>query len=339
MNKLNKKDIVERILGKQLFEPARFKGVGVAPSNIALCKYWGKRNNDLNLPTTGSLSISLGERGAKTQIQPIDDDSDEIWVNTEKYPLESAFSQNLISCLDLFRKNQKQCYKIETDINIPIGAGLASSACGFAAFIKALDHLYGWELEIAKLSILARLCSGSACRSLWHGFVEWKMGIEDDGMDSHGFPLEYRWPELRVGLLIVNSKQKGVSSRVAMQRSVESSPFYRVWPTLHQKDFLQLKTAIQDKDFLIFGEVAESNAIAMHALMLTSRPPIVYSDSETIILMQKIWEQRALGLPIFFTQDAGPNLKLLFLEKDIEAVSRIFPKMVIIAPFEHQELS
>ena len=336
---MNKKEVVETILRGQSRVANNKPGVYFAPANIALCKYWGKRDLELNLPQTSSLSVSLGHLGAKTAIQEITDSAeiiDEIWINGEPEKPGTPFSKNLKNFLDLFKVTPTQAYQIKTETNIPIGAGLASSAAGFAAVVGALNDLYGWQLPLAALSILGRLGSGSASRSFWSGFVEWQMGVREDGMDSKGHALPEQWPALRVGILILNTAPKPVSSRVAMERTVLTSPFYSVWPVKQAADLRAIKAAIAAENFEILGSVAETNALAMHSLMLTATPPILYSEAATIESMHRIWKYREEGLALYFTQDAGPNLKLLFLEKDRETVSQLFPTLEIIQPFgEH----
>ncbi len=336
---MDKASLVQQILKPYSKEPRHKTGTFFAPSNIALCKYWGKRDTELNLPVTASLSISLGTFGAKTDISLIENNHqsrDEIIVNGK--PIDSEkdkqFLFNLTHYLNLFRFLPKTYFRVKTEVNLPIGAGLASSACGYAAAIGALDKLYGWQLPVEKLSLLARLGSGSASRSFWQGFVEWQMGVVDDGVDSIGVPLPQIWPELRVGLLILNPDQKSISSRHAMEITKSTSPFYGEWPRKHTADLIRLKNAIQNYNFVELGETSESNALSMHAMMLAATPAILYSEANTISSMQKIWQARQAGLPLYFTQDAGPNLKLLFLEKDLGAVRTLFPQLITIAPFE-----
>lgn len=337
---MDKVSFIQQILKPYSKEPLNNVGSFFAPSNIALCKYWGKRDTELNLPVTASLSISLGAFGAETHISLIEDNhqsKDEIMVNGKPIDPEKdkQFLFNLTHYLNLFRFLPKTYFKVETKVNLPIGAGLASSACGYAAVVGALDKLYGWQLPFEKLSLLARLGSGSASRSFWQGFVEWQMGIADDGVDSIGVPLPQIWPELRVGLLILNTAQKSISSRRAMEITKLTSPFYSEWPKKHAADLIRLKKAIQSYDFVELGEASESNALAMHAMMLAANPAILYSEANTISAMQKIWQARQAGLPLYFTQDAGPNLKLLFLEKDLGAVKALFPALITISPFEN----
>jgi diphosphomevalonate decarboxylase len=332
---MNKQAIVNQILRNCTLDPSVEHGIAFAPANIALCKYWGKRNLELHLPTTSSLSISLGNFGAKTTLylQEKMSNNDVVIVNGQTVNTESTFVKNLSAFLDLFRPAPTLFFRVETEMNIPIGAGLASSACGFAALVGALNQLYDWQLSSSSLSILARLGSGSAARSFWHGFVEWHRGTQKNGMDSFAIPLHQKWPDLRIGLLIFNETQKSISSRNAMQNTMLTSDFYKLWPKKSALDLSLLKKAIEQQDFLALGKTAESNALAMHALMLTSSPAFFYSQPETIAAMYEIWHYRKLGLLLFFTQDAGPNLKLLFLEQDCEAVRKAFPTVKIIAPF------
>jgi diphosphomevalonate decarboxylase len=331
---VKKVEVIQYLLGKQYLQaPQNNNGSAFAPTNIALCKYWGKRNQELILPVTSSLSISLGSKGAKTKLELINATHDEIILNNVPVNMEASFRKRLIDFLNLFRgENHK--FKITLESNIPIAAGLASSAAGFASITKALDSIMGWHLSPENLSIIARMGSGSASRSLWQGFVEWHAGTRDDGMDSIGEPLNEIWDDFNLGLLIFSEEEKVLSSRTAMQRTVTTSAFYAAWPAKVAQDLTAIKAAIHARDFPLLGQTAESNALSMHATMLSAWPPILYSSVETWQAMQKIWELRANGLEIYFTQDAGPNLKLLFLKKDAATVQAHFPGAEILQPFK-----
>lgn len=329
---MKKQDVVNKLLPKNSSIQKKIVSA-YAPTNIALCKYWGKRNTELNLPFNSSISISLGNKGATTKISLIDEKEDQIVLNEKELVKTNSFAKKIIEFIDLFRADQKINFCIETNINIPVAAGLASSACGFAALVKALNELMNWNLDKQELSILARLGSGSASRSLWDGFVEWQRGEQADGMDSYAFLLAEQWPELRIGLLILSDQEKNISSRDAMQQTVTTSSFYSCWLEKVNKDLKEIKHALAKHDFNLFGEIAESNALAMHATMQTTLPAINYCMPETMAAMQKIWRLRQAGLDLYFTQDAGPNLKLLFLKKDNAIVQKQFPDMEILAPF------
>ena len=304
-----------------------------ASSNIALCKYWGKRNLELNLPITSSLSISLDDKGATAEISAADSNQHELIINSRPVDLQSIHAKQLLSFLEEFNFfDIKYCLKL--NFNIPFATGLASSACAYAAIVKAIDAFFEWKLDPKYLSILARLGSGSACRSIFNGFVEWHCGSEPDGMDSYAKPLVESWPELCIGLCIVNSQPKAVSSRDGMKCTMITSSLYSSWPKKANRDLAELKKAIAKKDFNLLGQTAESNALAMHATMLASWPPILYSSPETITVIKKIWSLRKESLDIYFTQDAGPNIKLLFLKSDKKKIKQHFPKIEIIQPFK-----
>jgi diphosphomevalonate decarboxylase len=331
---VKKYEIVRTILGERWNTAPHYTiKSAFAPTNIALCKYWGKRDEELNLPLTSSLSISLGSKGTTTELKISGKSDDEIYLNGGLMQNDSPFCQNLLEFLNLFRYEQTPRFIIHTNSNVPIAAGLASSASGFASIVLALDGLYDWQLSQDELSILARLGSGSACRSMWQGFVHWHAGIRSDGMDSHGESLRARWPEFCIGLLIFSESEKAIPSRVAMQRTITTSALYQAWPSKVSRDLAAIKQAIGNKDFQLLGKAAESNATTMHATMLSAWPPIIYSVPETLVAMQRIWELRNEGLQIYFTQDAGPNLKLLFLQRDIDNVLANFPSIEIIQPF------
>jgi diphosphomevalonate decarboxylase len=331
---VKKSDIVRHILGDQWQQaPINTAGTAFAPTNIALCKYWGKRNQELNLPLTSSLSISLGKKGASVTLQLHDLEQDRVTLNGTPITETAAFYRRLVNYLDLFRPAAGMRLNITIESNIPIAAGLASSACGFASLAMGLNDLFGWQLNNDALSILARLGSGSASRSIEQGFVEWHAGDRDDGMDSFGMRLKETWSELCVGLLIVSTGEKGLSSREAMQRTIETSALYSAWPAKVSHDLIELKQAIASHDFSLLGRVAESNATTMHATMLSAWPAISYALPETLLAMQKVWKLRDQGLAVYFTQDAGPNIKLLFESRNIDEIKLHFQQVEMLQPF------
>lgn len=329
---MQKSDVVKKILaGKKSSVSKLSQGVGYAPTNIALCKYWGKRNSELNLPVTPSLSVALLEKGAKTILTVSESEKDVVILNGKILNSDTGFVQRLCHYLDLFREQAAWKLHIDINMNIPVAAGLASSACGFAAISIALNDLFHWELSKQDLSILARLGSGSAARSLWNGFVEWHKGERDDGMDSYAEPYDVTWPALRVGIVSITHAEKSVSSRKAMQQTVENSVLYESWPKKVAEDLAKIKQALRTNDFTLLGSTAESNALAMHATMLASWPPVCYFLPETIATMHKIWELRQQGIAVYFTEDAGPNVKLLFLEKDVAQIKQVFPEVEVVS--------
>lgn len=331
---LKKTDVVAQLIGGHHTTPQRETGLAFSPTNIALCKYWGKRDVELNLPATESLSISLPDKGAMTELRIHNENTDYIVLNGEPVASDSTFAKRTSQFLDLFRQQSKWYLHINIKMNIPVAAGLASSACGFASLVSALNDLFDWQLATRDLSILARLGSGSASRSFWSGFVEWHAGMRSDGMDSYAEPLNIDWPGFCVGILPISQAEKSISSRDAMMRTVNSSVLYANWPKKVSQDMAILKQALKTKNFALLGGTSESNALTMHATMLSSWPPICYFLPETIAMMHKVWHLRHEGLQVFFTQDAGPNLKLLFVESDAHAIKSHFPTVDIIRVFD-----
>jgi diphosphomevalonate decarboxylase len=193
-------DWVSQILGEAKHKSPAAQASAYAPSNIALSKYWGKRELSFNLPITGSLSISLAEHGTKTGLSVIDAPMHQVILNGKEVSANQSFSIKVSQWLDRVLPNVLKL-RVDTHNTVPTAAGLASSASGFAALTLATNSLMGWQLPERQLSALARLGSGSASRSLWHGFVKWQAGEQANGSDSVAFPLEHQWPELRIGLL------------------------------------------------------------------------------------------------------------------------------------------
>lgn len=329
---ITKSEVVNRYLPSQL-EPLESVQV-FAPSNIALCKYWGKRDTELNLPINSSLSVSLGHLGTHTTLKLSESGQDIVILNNKLLSISDPFSQKVIQFIDLFRRTQAIPLIIDTRNNIPTAAGLASSASGFAALTKAVDRFFSLGLDPLILSAFARMGSGSASRSLYKGFVAWHMGIQDDGMDSIASPILTSWPNLCVGLIKVSNAQKAVDSRTGMQRTVMTSQLYQSWPAQAAADFTMLQQVIAEGDFNQLGACAEKNAMSMHATMASAWPPLVYWLPESVTVMHKVWALRNAGINVYFTMDAGPNLKLLFEDQDSAVLKTEFPEMEIVKPFE-----
>lgn len=308
-------------------------GRGIAPVNIALSKYWGKRDEVLNLPMNGSVSISLPGLGTETTIQMSKVAQDTVRLNGELLEASNPFAKRLSSFLNHFRLSDA-FFEVDTINTVPTAAGLASSASGYAALVLALNDLFAWQLSNQKLSLLARLGSGSASRSLFPGFSIWHKGQQTDGLDSFAEPIDTTWPGLCVGLVKVNTAQKPISSTLGMQNTVNSCDLYQAWPKQAEKDMAKVLQAIQQQDFELLGQTAEHNALTMHATMMATWPPIVYWQPESVAAMQSVWQLREQGVAVYFTMDAGPNLKLLFPETEKPAIKQAFPELAIIEPFK-----
>lgn len=329
-----KHDFVNTVLrGHKNQVPVQPTSQAFAPTNIALCKYWGKRHQQLHLPMTSSLSVTLPNIGTDTEVSTHQGDGDQITLNNELMAPTSEFHQRLTKFLDLFRLDHHY-FQVKTISTIPVAAGFASSASGFAAITLALNNLYGWDLSRTELSLLARLGSGSACRSLWPGFVEWQKGEREDGLDSHGVPLDQPWPDLHIGIIVIDAGQKSIGSTSAMAKTVAETILYQSWPAQVDHDMAALKRAIATQDFDLLGQTAETNTLAMHATMIAAQ--VIYWSPQTVALIHKIHEARQQGLKVYFTEDAGPNIKLIYRQQDAADIKRMFAPNYVITPFAQE---
>lgn len=330
---MNANDYVKQLLPSQSL-PSKVTATAFAASNIALCKYWGKRNQVLNLPVTSSLSMSLKDKGTQTTVSLANES--QLIVNGQIIHKTAPMAQRLWGFID-YCLPQPYSLKIVSESNLPLAAGLASSASCFASLVLALNDFFAWQLSLTELSLLARLGSGSACRSFWPGFVEWQKGEDAAGSDSYAYPLDVEWPELCIGLLLFSAKPKPFSSTEAMNITVATSPLYQHWPQQVTEHLKLIKQALQHKDFHLLGQVVEANALAMHATMKAATPSIDYNLPATIACYNKLVQLRRQGIPVYATQDAGPNLKLLFEYPWYKTLLTHFPTLQgVVSPIKKE---
>lgn len=330
-----KRAVLDALLPASLPDPKPFEAY--APSNIALSKYWGKRDKALNLPLNSSLSISLGAWGSRTKVSAAENSIDQVWLNGECLDPETPFASKVSRFANLFRRDQKLPLHFVTENTVPTAAGLASSASGFAALTKAIAGAFDLQLPESQLSMISRMGSGSATRSFWHGFVRWNKGQALDGNDSFARPLNHKWPEFRIAIVPVDKGPKSKSSRDGMDHTVATSPLFEAWPRRAEADCQSIETAIEARDFETLGQTAEANALAMHATMLAARPALSYLKPGSWTILEKLWQARANGLQAYATMDAGPNIKLIFLEDAESDVRAEFPEAAVINPFDPVE--
>lgn len=302
-----------------------------AHTNIALIKYWGKRDESLILPTNNSLSVTLDGFYTETTVafdEALKQDTftlDDQLITGVQYDRVTAFLQlirNVAGKEDLYAN-------VHSINKVPTAAGFASSASGFAALAAASARAIGLTLTDQELSRITRQGSGSACRSIYGGFAEWEMGNHSDGSDSYAVPIApaEHW-DMRVAAVVLNATKKKVSSREGMKRTVDTSPFFKSWVESNPADLSEIKAGIMQRDFTKVGEIAESNCLKMHATTLGATPPFTYLQDTTLTVMQTVQTMRANGIPAFFTIDAGPNVKVLYLpenEKNVEQTLRDIP--------------
>jgi len=277
-----------------------------AQPNIALIKYWGKRDTDRNLPAVGSISITLADLYTTMSV---DFDttlgSDVLVVNGAD---DSSMLQRVSRCLSSVAGAERPHARIESEGNFPIAAGLASSSSAFAALVVAADAAAGRENTRAQLASLAGQASGSAARSLLGGFVELKNAGDD--IDVSGICGPDDWP-LRVVVAVTALGPKPVGSTEAMEVSRNTSPFYDRWIEQQDADLVEARAAIAGRDFARLAAVAEHNCLKMHSVMWGSRPPMIYWNSTTLACMQTVRELQSAGVAVFFTIDAGPQVKAI----------------------------
>jgi diphosphomevalonate decarboxylase len=309
--------------------PQAGTGRARAGANFALIKYWGKADARLNVPAVGSISITLDKLHTETEVE-LDAQlaADELWLDGRRRDEDVA---KISACLDLLRAaaGVTTRARITSRNNFPTGAGLASSASGFAALVRAGEQALGLTLTPRERSIVARQGSGSAARSIFGGFVEMHAGTAADGRDSFAEPLlaAADWP-LEVVIAVTAKGEKEVGSRSGMTRSATSSPYYAAWVAEQPADLAAARAAIRARDFGVLAELAEHNCLKMHAAALAARPPLVYWNGATVECLHAVRRLRARGVPVFFTIDAGPQLKAVCApgaRAEVEAALRGVP--------------
>jgi len=291
------------------------KATAVAPSNIAFIKYWGKKDEILRLPLNGSLSVNLSNQFTTTTVEFSPNYKDNSFLLNGK---ELEDNQRIFKHIDYIKKrsNVTEKAKIVSINNFPTASGLASSASGYAALTLAAVNALGLTLSEKELSVFARIGSGSACRSIPDGFVEWIEGDVNNPSSSYAISLfpENHW-NISIITLLVEADKKEISSTSGHRLALEN-PFLRTRLEQINNKIKQAKEYIKAKDFMSFGKLIESEAIEMHAIALTSSPPILYWNGATISLMKTIWHFRKKGINAYFTIDAGPHLHVIVQKKD-----------------------
>jgi diphosphomevalonate decarboxylase len=290
----------------------------IAHPNIALVKYWGKRDRDLNLPSTGSVSLTLDRFQTRTRVD-LGVDTDFLLLNGKAASGPEA--ERVFRHLDRVVPGRRPA-QVVSENNFPSAAGLASSSSAFAALTVAAAAEAGQELTPRQLSVLARQGSGSASRSLWGGFVEWRRGVLEDGSDSHGQALapQDHW-DVRMVVAVVAAGRKKVGSTEGMVRTMATSPMYPAWTTSWERDVSQARQGILDQDLEALGVAMERSTLKMHATMMTSEPPIRYWTGASVALMDAVEGLRAKGVGAWWTMDAGPNVKILCETRDADRVA------------------
>ena len=298
----------------------------IAHPNIALIKYWGNRDDDLRLPANGSLSMNLDGLFTRTTVSFGNAKSDSLTINGQEVHGKGLERVTFILDLVRERKGTRDRAEVTSENNFPTGAGIASSASAFAALALAASNAAGLSLSEPELSRLARRGSGSASRSIPGGFVEWQMGTGD--MDSFAFSIASpeHW-DLCDCIAIVSAGHKKTGSTeghvIAGTSPLQSA---RVADAPRRLDLC--RRAVLGRDFNTLADVMEHDSDMMHAVMMTSSPPLHYWQAASMTVMQSVRAWRAEGLPVAYTVDAGPNVHVLCpsgVQKEAEARLRSLP--------------
>lgn len=324
----------------------------VAPINIAFIKYWGKREGGekLILPTNDSFSITLSTEPfrSKTSVRLLDNaKDDEVWLNGKQ--VDIGATPRIHSVLQQIRGvcssdlESKKVY-IVSENNFPTAAGMASSASGYCALAAALVKAYNVPMDI---SYLARIGSGSACRSAYGGFVKWHKGVKDDGADciAEQFVDEKFWPEMQVMCAVLKGAKKDVSSTAGMQDSLKTSPLMndRINKVVPER-MVAVSKAIKERDFHAFAAITMDDSDDLQEICRTTTPKIQYAteDSYAMIRLIRAYNAKKGKNVLAYTYDAGANCFMFTLKENLaEVVAMLlahFPTDIDKLYFNNKEL-
>ncbi len=303
----------------------------VAAPNIALIKYWGKRDDLLKLPINDSISITLDEKALASTTTIVLGSKlkrDTFILNGHAGP-----DAHITEALLLIRRRLGKRHHIIrkpilliSDNNFPTAAGIASSASGFAALAEAVASALGIRNR-REISILARLGSGSASRSAFGGYVRWKMGKRKDGEDSFAVQVSprSRWPQLADVIAISSAERKKVSSKSGMERTLKTSELCHCRQEHVQRAVEKVAGAIRRKDFRSLAYLTMRDSNAMHATMLDSWPPIIYMNDTSRAVVEAVhqYNEKAGSLRAAYTFDAGPNAHVITTRKEAGKIARM----------------
>lgn len=279
-------------------------------ANIAIIKYWGKENQAKMIPSTSSISLTLENMFTTTSVSFLPDTatSDQFYINGV---LQNDEEHTKISTIiDQFRQPGQAFVKMETQNNMPTAAGLSSSSSGLSALVKACDQLFDTQLDQKALAQKAKFASGSSSRSFFGPVAAWDK-------DSGAIYKVETDLKMAMIMLVLNAAKKPISSREGMKLCRDTSTTFDEWVEQSAIDYQHMLTYLKTNNFEKVGQLTEANALAMHATTKTANPPFSYLTKESYQAMEAVKELRQEGFACYFTMDAGPNVKVLCLEKDL----------------------
>lgn len=291
-----------------------------ASSDIALVKYWGKKDEILRLPENGSLSIVLDGLDTITTVEFSEKyEADQVFIQDEEIKNSSIEAARVSKHLDRLRKLAKQANidganwfaKVVSKNTFPRGTGLSSSGSGMAALTYAAAEALGLELSEKELSILSRQASGTACRCACGGFVEWLDGETSDDSYSMTVFSKDHW-DIRDVVAVVDEGMKKISSTEG-HTTAQTSPFFTVRQEKIKAKIIAVKQAITEKNFTKLGNIVEAEALEFHSILLTSEVPLILWYPGTVQVMQEVQKLRDEGIECYFTINTGFNVHILTL--------------------------
>ncbi|MFI3887325.1 diphosphomevalonate decarboxylase [Streptococcus parauberis] len=300
-------------------------------ANIAIIKYWGKDDAQKMIPTTSSISLTLENMYTETSLSflPVEAQADQFYIDGQLQ--NQAEHAKVTAIIDQFRQENQPYVKVDTENNMPTAAGLSSSSSGLSALVKACNELFETDLSQKELALKAKFASGSASRSFFGPLAAW------DRESGEIYSVE---TDLKLGMimLVINDARKPVSSREGMKLCRETSTTFDKWRTESAQDYKDMLAYLKTNDFEKVGQLTEKNALAMHATTKSSNPSFSYLIEGSYKAMDKVKELRQAGFQCYFTMDAGPNVKVLCLEKDLAQLASIFEKDFDIIVSKTKEL-
>ncbi len=291
----------------------------IANINIALLKYWGKFDEINVLPTTTSISFVLDEFYTITTISVYPNlKQDVLIINDQLADLEEH--QKVSAFLDRFKRHDY--VQVISNNHVPIKAGLASSASAYASIATAAKEVFNTHWTLSELASTTRFGSGSAARSIFDGFVKWS-AYSDCIEQIHA-------PMLDIGMFVVlvDANPKKIASRQAMEITKQTSWNYDVWVSKSVQQAMDMEQAIIDQDFHTIGQLSQQNALGMHTTMMTANPPIIYLSPESLRIIHELLHLQSQGVPLYFTMDAGPNIKVLVQDQDREVIESLLHQFI-----------
>ncbi|MEZ7624164.1 diphosphomevalonate decarboxylase [Streptococcus sp. 27098_8_22] len=301
-------------------------------ANIAIIKYWGKKKEKEMVPATSSISLTLENMYTETTLShlPADASSDAFYINGQLQ--NEAEHKKMSKIIDRYRPEGAGFVRIDTKNNMPTAAGLSSSSSGLSALVKACNAYFQLGLDRKELALEAKFASGSSSRSFYGPIAAW------DKDSGEIYPVETDL-KLAMIMLVLEDQKKPISSRDGMKLCVETSTTFEDWIRQSEQDYKDMLIYLKENDFEKVGVLTEKNALAMHATTKTANPPFSYLTDASYEAMDFVRQLREQGESCYFTMDAGPNVKVLCLEKDLEHLSELLGQRYRLIVSKTKDLS